>query len=815
MKNIFKYLILFLPIILCAEIPKKNKRMLYDLLGNLLKLIFTDKIIKIETFLEDLECLNSIINISGKEFTRSFDNTGTSLNDIGNENECIENELTYFQIRFYLENFTNLSNEEDIPVLNFLEQHFFYLGFCFKQNCTNFFKNIVDKDPNYRNYLYKKVKITQSYLFYLNKDENGYIDVNGENKSEKRFFFSISTFFYIYVTIKFVIGIIRLIIYPDGYEAEYNRKYIDSNLLSDNKINEISENNKDENKNKENIIQGKNNYISNTLITNKNDDSIQYNPYFDNEGDFPIKFKILKLLDLFDNINNYSTQYNRFFNSNRINSLITVKVIIMYFLIYYHILDTNNRLPGKNFLVKDFYTSLLFFMVKLSIHATNSWIVIDAAISSFKLMNYIKFELLTNKNNEITAFSLFKFWILSLPKVLFFFFLYFFFHIYSKNFSDLTRAHSMYNFYYEYIQPSYYCYEHPYTIFSPLFFYHDFFENKNKNNLTRYEVPSPFFNNCYGFVNVYENEFYLFLFMILLIYILSKLKDKKWEEIIFITNIIYFIFIPSFNYILLKYTIKYEYPEKFKLSHVLGENYSIKYPHLAICFYYFGFIIGVCYFYYYDESDNKEMKIENEKIEKINKVLPFAFCRKIVNKFKSLTYKVIILIFYLMIFIILLICSNFSFIQWYYSNKNEEGKHILDYDFTNLILIVFNYEKFIFAASFFVLNFIILVYPKNTFISDVLSNKLFVIFDRISFCFYCISNSIITFSFITFVYQIKISYLNIFFLSVGFFLLLFLFSLLLTVSFEYPLRVFIKWLTRTNLKNNSFVSLGYNINFKI
>ena len=105
MKNIFKYLILFLPIILCAEIPKKNKRMLYDLLGNLLKLIFTDKIIKIETFLNDLECLNSIIKINGREVTKSFDNIGTSLNDIGNENECIENELTYFQIRFYLENF--------------------------------------------------------------------------------------------------------------------------------------------------------------------------------------------------------------------------------------------------------------------------------------------------------------------------------------------------------------------------------------------------------------------------------------------------------------------------------------------------------------------------------------------------------------------------------------------------------------------------------------------------------------------------------------------------------------------------------------
>ena len=164
----------------------------------------------------------------------------------------------------------------------------------------------------------------------------------------------------------------------------------------------------------------KNNFQKKCYLSRSSSDD-QYNPEFDNEGKFPIKLKTLKLLDMFDNIHNLTSQYNRYYNSNRINQLATLKSIIMSFLIFNHIINANKDLPGKYFLISEFYKSPFFFFVKLSIHATTSWIMIDAAISSFKLMNYIKTELLINSKSQISGLCLFKFWLLSIPKVILFF----------------------------------------------------------------------------------------------------------------------------------------------------------------------------------------------------------------------------------------------------------------------------------------------------------------------------------------------------------------------------------------------------------
>ena len=63
--------------------------------------------------------------------------------------------------------------------------------------------------------------------------------------------------------------------------------------------------------------------------------------------------------------------------------------------------------------------------------------------------------------------------------------------------------------------------------------------------------------------------------------------------------------------------------------------------------------------------------------------------------------------------------------------------------------------------------------------------------------------------FISFVNQYKIGYLNSFFMTIGIYLLLFLLSLILTIVIEYPIRIFIKWLTRNKLQD---IQLENNIN---
>ena len=806
MKNpFFIFIIIFLSFPK-SEYCKEPNKFIFEIVTHVFQLILQEKIISISNILNSEKCINQILDLPKDDFINfTFHNTGKTISDIGNERECLNNDtFSYFQVRFYLKDLTKLSNIEDEPVMDFLEQNFFYVGFCFLAICNNTFINIVNHDKLFRKYINEELKIDQIFIHFFKKDSD-----------KNNLFTLLPECFGIFILIKIIIGIVRLIIYPDGYEAEFNKNYSESievyekntienknNLTKDlndnNKINGID--NLNINGNLQNNIQRM------TLISKSNsDESSQYNPEFDNENKFPIKLKTIKLLDLFDNIHNLTSQYNRFYNSNRINQLATIKSIIMYFLIFNYIISTNKDLPGKYFLISHFYKSPFFFFVKLSIHATTSWIMIDAAISSFKLMNYIETELLINPKTQISILCLFKFWLLSIPKIVLFFLIYYVFHIYAKYFESFTDSKSMFDFYNDYVQNGYYCYKHPSSIFSPKFFYIDFFENKIKDIYSKYEVPSPFFNNCFGFVNIYENEFYFFIIMIILIYFLIKYRKRRLEKIIFISGIFYVVLIPIFNYILITHSGLYTYPKNYKLSHILGENYSIKYPHLTICYYFFGFIIGICYFYNFHNKYYQDINIDKEKIKEVNKNLPFYFCQNIVNKLKNLSARIKIILFWILVFIILLLCFNFTLIQILYENEEKE----LLFEFNSFCLFIFHSEKFLYGIAFFFLNLIIIVYPQDSLIQEILSIKNFVVFERVSFCFNCVSQTMISVIFISFVNQYKIGYLNSFFMTIGIYLLLFLLSLILTIVIEYPIRIFIKWLTRNKLQD---IQLENNIN---
>ena len=105
-----------------------------------------------------------------------------------------------------------------------------------------------------------------------------------------------------------------------------------------------------------------------------------------------------------------------------------------------------------------------------------------------------------------------------------------------------------------------------------------------------YELPSPFLTNTDLFVNVYFNEFYLLILMLIITYISYKLrKNKIFDYIIFAINIILF-FLP-----LLKMTTKID--SKYTVRYILVQNYYEKYTHFFINFFNFGIIIDVmkCY----------------------------------------------------------------------------------------------------------------------------------------------------------------------------------------------------------------------------
>ena len=80
-------------------------------------------------------CLSTLLNIlkDTDNLGPYFLASGKALNDLGNEFECPtkNNEGEFNIFHFYLENSSYLSNIKDKPLVDFTDQHYFYIGLCF------------------------------------------------------------------------------------------------------------------------------------------------------------------------------------------------------------------------------------------------------------------------------------------------------------------------------------------------------------------------------------------------------------------------------------------------------------------------------------------------------------------------------------------------------------------------------------------------------------------------------------------------------------------------------------------------------------
>ena len=83
-----------------------------------------------------LNCLNSFTGIQSNNLTKFIgiivESSGTFLNDLGNEYFCKSqddfSDLEYYIFESYFEETTNITNDEDKSLLEFLNQNYFSLG---------------------------------------------------------------------------------------------------------------------------------------------------------------------------------------------------------------------------------------------------------------------------------------------------------------------------------------------------------------------------------------------------------------------------------------------------------------------------------------------------------------------------------------------------------------------------------------------------------------------------------------------------------------------------------------------------------------
>ena len=758
--------------------------------------------------------------------------SGKSLNDFGNEYICdykVRRNVSYLTLHFFLGTKNYTSDKEE-----FFGQDYFYIGLCLPRKCMNATQ-----------YLIQNLKVLNichevglsNFKLYTNEEV-----INLSDRLSN--FYSVFILIYILlIGLKFLVGIWRVIFLNKGYEgylqSELEEKEIQrintmmstSSFNTINEVKNISDNTPDEKtpersnrtRSSEKIAidySSSYNYDINESIISE--DENLYNPFEDKVKNFPLLMKILKWLDLFDNIKVLSTNSNKYYNSRNIKSLYIIRFFLMLMFIIHQIMYTQIYLPTKNFYNVEFYSHNAFILVKFCINASIFWITLDAVFFGYKLMSYLKKEIKLSRNFEISYLTFLKFLLLILPKFFLFLFAFILLHLYSNRLTfelcKINNVFSNYLYYNDTIQQMSYSLRNNnnpsdfFKHFIPFRLnYIDFIENitivrndepkPNEDFITdvsRYEIPSPFLTNTDLFVNICFNEFYLIILILIITYISYKIKNQIFDYAVLIINAILYILpaITSLN----PYKGNIE-DKHYTLIYVLGQNYSEKYTHYFINFFYFGFLLGVMKFYL--EHNRYNMKKKKNIFTQI--YLPFQFCQKLITFVKGINICIKRTILLCCLFFLLLISSSFNLAE---GNKFSYDK---DMDFVNLkgiVKFLFFYEKNLSGIFFFLFLLIYICIPKHSKLMQIAESTTFIIMERISFSFLISFSYLIYAQFCVFIISIQMSYSNLFFNAVGMFFIAFIFSLLNTALLELPIRQLIKHYMNRNIEKKFLDYLG-------
>ena len=848
---------------LLSEQDKRNSKvptLLFELFDSLAFLFYKNKLTdllnneKVETCFYD----GVLENIRNKELVEIYlDGSGKGLNDFGNEFVCdykVRRNVSYMSLHFYMGTDKYLTDKD-----TFFGQRYFYIGLCLPRKCMDAVEFLI-RDKKIKN-LTHHVGLSNYKLYVNEKVDN----LSAKLNPFYRWFIIV---YAILNVIKLIISIWRVITLNKGYEFFYSEKYgyleekfeekleekpdekieeklEEKRITSISSLNEINTNdnnniiNNDENiqdlprsETKESsrssvksmdIVTMYNKVMNENIISEEEN---LYNPFKSKEKNYPTYLKILKIFDLFDNLYLLSSYSNRLYNSKNITNFYILRFLIMNMNIIHQIMYTQIFYPNKNYYNLDFYSSPWFVFIKFCINGPTFWITIDAILFGYKLMSYLKKEIKLSNDYEASYKSFLKFLLLIFPRFFGFVFAYLLLHLYSNRLTfELAKSNKVYANYLYYndtVQQMSYTLRN--SIGASAFFKHfipfrlnyiDFIENitiikhENQTNeinftsdVSGYEIPSPFLTNTELFVNIYFNEFYLVLLMVLITYISYRMKNYIFDLIILIINVVLYILpaIPALN----PYKGNIE-KSKYTLQYVLGQNYTEKFTHYFINFYYFGFIIGVMKFY----LDQNYYESRRKKLLFAQIGLPFQFCKNVIIKINSLKLYIKRIILWLCVILLFLIASSFSILEGRYL-KYEKIINLADV--AGFIKFLFFYEKNLAGIFYFISLLMYICYPKSTYVYKISNSVIFILNERVSYCFFCSFSYLVHSQFCIFIMNMQLSFENILFNTVGIYVITFGFSLITTALLELPMRLIIKDCMNKNLEKRFFNFYKLNCN---
>ena len=773
--------------------------------------------------LEKMEPSNYSLN-TPPTFPMLYTHTGLTFNDIEDEVEC----NSYYNSKYLLANNRIVfENPDDKILLDFLDLKNYTVTACGTSNC---------------NLPLKQLAIIFA-TFTPNNNETSGIDFSDESNEypDNKKFYALVWIFISYILIKILVGIIRVIYIPKGYDI-YAAKILNEQgklVLLD--------------KNKERYgldSQDKKEFeYSNPK---------EYNPNFDLTEYLPKYLRVTKFFDFFNDYMLLSTRRNRYYNDNGLEIIILLRAIVLFFFIFATTFNSLLNLPSSDILNKAFFSSYSLFFYRFSTNSGVCWIFLEAAFSAYKLMKFIEKKMKEyNQGNKfkgyITNLLIIygQFLLLFIPKICIFIFCYLIFYTDVMKFKSIFSSKIIFQHIVEKtITNNIKCNKETSLIFSTLFTF-----TYNADNL----------NKCYDFTYIYINIFYCFLFLMISTFIILLVKKSMLDIYLVVSYLFFFM-----GLIIIVEDSKYEKKNSgrnyiyniYNYYHFKGQEYTTKIVYLALGFYTLGFIFGIlCYNYdnlkkKWNIRKNKQNKkniknnilkdtnnmeefnndINNKKSENIINMsdtissaptiksknsnyniqyermeyYPLSFLTstlKSINDLKQRT-KVIIIIICLLLQIFL------SFFFKFYSEitkDKERNKHedVLNYNRNYVLLMEFNlvlkgyflFEKHIFLILFFIICLMLLTARKKGIIKSLIKSTLITAISRAGFTMVCLSYILVNFTFCGFLVKIKFNIPTFIIISIGNFLIVFVICLSINVVFELPIRICIKKILRLNNKN--------------
>lgn len=764
---------------------------------------------------EYISCSKYLGIVLKKNYTllyQAFEYCGKALSDLGNEKECNRLEydknvsyvnFTYFQLVYDI-NIEKANNDEDKDIMKFLNQSTYYTGFCMVQQCMDFIKTFFDKEKNnnFTTFLNDFGAVMETRIVQKMTWDEYYDQWDNEDpkKSDvfKILFIIFGYFMLVYFLFKILASFIRITFFSSGYDKTYTKLLQKKEEEKKRGINSITVSYKDESMSQSSIDDKISNDTSNNIFSNQT--SVLLDSDIDGQvGDekYPFKLRLLKVLDLSDNLGQLSSNNSKLYNDKGIEPLIFLRAVVLFCMVFNHNLYTLTHIPSRDYLNIGFYKSYCFTIIKITANSPICWIIIEGAVCSYKLMSYIKKDMTQKGTNSVQFTTILKFFSLCIPKVITFILIYFFYHYLAFYIGRWVDSMPMFDFFIKSICNKKKCYSDSFFWRVPLIPYTDFTAEYDING--NY-VREPFFSNCYKFTNIFVNEFYCFIFFLLLIFFLNKIKSKIVDycllAIIIINSGLSFLVmtkIPGFPAKERKEDISFTYG----LKYVLGHNYYEKYTHLFIIFYFLGIVVGMSFFYYYDAVS------KNSLTQQKNTYIPFSYCYKLIQLLDGLNKYTIYVIRLLIIGILILISSSYNILLAISGEKNPDNT--LSISVNGFITFVYFYEKLFFGIFFTFFVILSIFQDKEGALKHLMNSNIFIPFNRSSFIFFCISDTVIYISYCIFIFRMNLNYQNLLFLTIGMVILISSLSFLGTTMFIHPLRLLIKNLIKPKTNEKKYI----------